>query len=59
MNYRMFGAALAVAALSSVALAADLKSGPDVGASIPGPFHPTNVCNVDNPKANGQKACFV
>jgi hypothetical protein len=59
MNYRMFGAAFAVAALTGVAVAADLTSGPQPGQNMPGAFHPLNVCNVDNPRVNGQKNCFV
>ena len=42
-------------ALVVPALAADLKSGPQVGENIPGPFHPLNVTG---PTA-GQKACLV
>ena len=50
------GASLAVALLVSSALAQDaLKSGPQVGERLPGPFHPLNVTG-DNA---GQKACQV
>jgi hypothetical protein len=52
--------ALAVLALGlSVGVAAELKSGPQVGDRLPGAFHPLNVCNVDLPDNNGKKACFV
>jgi hypothetical protein len=40
--------------LGGVALAADLKSGPQAGESIPGPFHPLNVNGEDA----GKKACL-
>ena len=59
MNYRIFGAAFAVAALTGVAVAADLKSGPQAGERMPGAFHPLNVCNVDRPAQDGKKNCFV
>ena len=50
------GTSLAAALLiASAAFAADLKSGPQVGASIVNPFHPTNVTG---PMA-GKKHCLV
>jgi hypothetical protein len=55
-NSLTLGASLAVALLVSSSFAADeLKSGPQVGKNIPGPFHPLN-CNGDNA---GKKACQV
>lgn len=54
------GAALAVALLCSLAIAADApKSGPQVGANLPGAFHPLNVTNCDTPNAAGKKNCYV
>lgn len=57
MRDRIFiGAALAGALLVGCALAADaLKSGPQAGERIPGPFHPLNVTGDDA----GQKRCLV
>jgi hypothetical protein len=59
MNHRFLGASLVIVALSGAAIAAELKSGPQPGDNFPGPFHPTNVCNVDRPANNGKKNCFV
>ena len=53
MIRKLFAAAVVVL-LSSVALAADLKSGPQVGEDVPGPFHPLNVNGEDA----GKKACL-
>lgn len=49
--------AVAVAGLvvSGIAVAADLKSGPQAGEKIPGPFHPLNVTG----ESAGKKACLV
>ena len=48
-------APVAVAALlAGVAPAADIKSGPQVGEDVPGPFHPLNVNGEDA----GKKACL-
>lgn len=44
-----------VALVSGVAFAAELKSGPQTGDKIPGPFHPLNV----NGESAGKKACLV
>lgn len=56
----VLGTVLAMALLVGHAGAAEtLKSGPQVGDSLPGPFHPLQVCNVDNPSNNGKKGCFV
>ena len=50
------GAALAAALLiGGAGLAAELKSGPQVGKQLPGPFHPLNC----NGSAAGQKFCQV
>ncbi len=50
------GASLAVALLAGSLIAAEgLKSGPQPGQSLPGPFHPLNVTG----SAKGQKACLV
>jgi hypothetical protein len=50
------GASLAVALLAGSLLAAEsLKSGPQVGDSIPGPFHPLNVTG----RAAGKKFCQI
>ena len=47
-------APVAVVFLAGAALAADLKSGPQVGEDVPGPFHPLNVNGEDA----GKKACL-
>jgi hypothetical protein len=44
----------AVAVIVGVATAADLKSGPQVGERVPGPFHPLN-CTGENA---GKKYCL-
>ena len=50
------GASLAIVLLSSSLMAGEgLKSGPQAGDSIPGPFHPMNVTG-DNA---GSKFCLV
>ena len=57
MKYRKFIGAFTVTLLAvSCSVAQDgLKSGPQVGASIVNPFHPTNVTG---PMA-GKKHCLV
>jgi hypothetical protein len=56
MKYGLFlGASLAVLLASSALAAAPLKSGPQVGQIIPGPFNPLNVTG-DNA---GEKVCQV
>lgn len=45
---------VAVVLLAGAAFAADLKSGPQVGEDVPGPFHPLNVNGEDA----GKKACL-
>lgn len=37
------------------AQAGDLKSGPQKGSTIPGPFHPLNVTG----ESAGEKACLI
>jgi hypothetical protein len=52
----ILGASLAMALLAGGVIAAEeLKSGPQPGNAIPGPFHPLNVTG----SAAGQKACQV
>lgn len=57
MNVRhTLGASLTVVLLTGSLLAAEgLKSGPQIGQSIPGPFNPLNVTG----SAAGKKACQV
>jgi hypothetical protein len=57
MRYSRFvGASLAGVLLIGGILAAEgLKSGPQVGKNIPGPFHPLNVTGSNA----GQKFCQV
>jgi hypothetical protein len=43
-----------VAAFGSLAVAAEIKSGPQSGEKLPGPFHPLNV----NGESAGEKACL-
>jgi len=47
-------AAAVVMVLGGAVAAADLKSGPQVGEDVPGPFHPLNVNGEDA----GKKACL-
>jgi hypothetical protein len=59
-HYIALGVCAAVVAFAGHAISADaLKSGPQVGESIPGPFNVLNACNAENPKANGNKTCLV
>jgi hypothetical protein len=51
---RTIVAAVLAAALGGAAVAADLKSGPQPGAKVPGPFKPFNVNGEDA----GNKACL-
>jgi hypothetical protein len=57
MKNRMVVGAFAAAALVVAGAMADdaLKSGPQVGTMVPGPFHPLNLTGA---KA-GQKNCLV
>ena len=54
MKFRLFAAALAAAALTLPAFAGDVKSGPQAGEKVPGPFHPINV----NGEHKGEKFCL-
>jgi len=50
------GAPLAIVLLIGSAMAAEnLKSGPQTGDKIPGPFHPMNITGA----FAGQKQCLV
>jgi hypothetical protein len=51
---RNFLATAVVVVLGSVAFAADLKSGPQAGEKVPGPFAPLNI----NGEAAGKKNCL-
>ena len=46
--------AVAIIAVSGFAFAAEIKSGPQTGEKVPGPFHPLNV----NGESAGKKACL-
>ncbi|GBD35501.1 hypothetical protein HRbin36_00613 [bacterium HR36] len=59
MRTRMLGAGLVALLACSLAAAQGLKSGPQVGQSRGGAFHPLNILNADQPSKNGQKNCFV
>ena len=54
MRKMLFAAVLAAAATFGVAFAGDVKSGPQTGDTVPGPFHPLNV----NGENAGKKACM-
>src|SRR3954464_11400631 len=47
-------AAAAVVVLGGVVFAAEIKSGPQTGEKVPGPFHPLNVTGEDA----GKQACL-
>jgi hypothetical protein len=53
MIRKLFAVAV-VAAFGSLAVAAEIKSGPQSGEKVPGPFHPLNV----NGESAGEKACL-
>lgn len=53
MIRKLFAVAV-VAAFGSLAAAAEIKSGPQAGDKVPGPFHPLNV----NGESAGEKACL-
>ena len=57
MNRRLFVGAFALTAMAmAMAVAGEgLKSGPQTGTSIPGPFHPTNLTGAQA----GKKHCLV
>jgi hypothetical protein len=54
MRKMLIAAVLAAAATFGVAFAGDVKSGPQTGDSVPGPFHPLNV----NGDSAGKKNCL-
>lgn len=54
MNRRALVASLTAALLAGGLMAAEIKSGPQVGEKVPGPFHPLNV----NGAAAGKKNCL-
>jgi hypothetical protein len=51
----LLGTAICGVMLAAGALADELKSGPEVGKTIPGPFHPLNV----NGPSAGEKNCLI
>ena len=53
MIRNLFAAAVVVT-LGGAVFAADLKSGPQAGDKVPGPFHPLNI----NGESAGKKACL-
>lgn len=59
MKHRMVTTSLALALACGFALAADVKSGPQVGDKIPGPFNVLNACNAERSTVNGTKTCLV
>lgn len=60
MTMRSLFAAFAVlGAFGLVTAAGDIKSGPQAGESLPGPFHPYNVFNSELPEQNGKENCLV
>ena len=54
MKFRLFAAAVAAAVLAAPAIAEHLKSGPQAGENVPGPFHPLNVTG----EKKGEKFCL-
>jgi hypothetical protein len=54
MKFRLFAAAVAAAALTLPAFAEHIKSGPQAGEKVPGPFHPVNVTG----EHKGEKFCL-
>jgi hypothetical protein len=55
MKFRLFAAAVAAAAVLTLpALAEHVKSGPQAGEKVPGPFHPINVTG----EHKGEKFCL-
>ena len=57
MSYRIAIGVFAASVLAVAGVVAQdaLQSGPQVGKTIPGPFHPTNVTG----KMAGKKYCLV
>lgn len=54
MKFRPFAAAVAALALALPASAEHIKSGPQAGEKVPGPFHPVNVTG----EHKGEKFCL-
>src|SRR5262245_11882432 len=54
MKFRLFAAAVAALALALPAYAEHVKSGPQAGEKVPGPFHPVNVTG----EHKGEKFCL-
>lgn len=54
MIRKLFAAAVAVVAVSGFGFAAEIKSGPQSGEKVPGPFTPLNI----NGENAGKKACL-
>jgi hypothetical protein len=54
MKFRLFAAAVAAFALALPASAEHIKSGPQAGEKVPGPFHPVNVTG----EHKGEKFCL-
>ena len=54
MIRKLFAAAVAVAAVAGFGFAAEIKSGPQNGEKVPGPFTPLNI----NGENAGKKACL-
>jgi len=58
---KVFAVVLCVGSLvcSPLLTAGELKSGPQVGAKLPGPFQALTVLNAEKPDAAGKKADYV
>ena len=54
MKFRLLAAAVAAAVVALPALADHVKSGPQAGEKVPGPFHPVNVTG----EHKGEKFCL-
>jgi len=54
MKFRLFAAAVAALALAIPASAEHIKSGPQAGEKVPGPFHPVNITG----EHKGEKFCL-
>ena len=54
MKFSLFAAAVAALTLTLPAAAGELKSGPQAGENVPGPFHPMNVTGENK----GKKHCL-
>ncbi|HZL91412.1 MAG TPA: hypothetical protein VFB96_23795, partial [Pirellulaceae bacterium] len=61
MTMKVFAVVLCVGSLvcSPLLTAGELKSGPQVGAKLPGPFQALTVLNAEKPDAAGKKADYV